>query len=391
MGIKKLTELIEDNAPTSIKTNELKNYFGRIIAIDASTSLYQFLIAMNADVSSALTNQLGETTSHLQGMFYRTIKLISRGIKPIYVFDGSAPVLKSGELAKRKARRKEAKESLSEATEVGTAEDVQKFAKRMITVTRKQNEECIKLLTLMGVPIVQAPCEAEAQCAELVKAGKAWATGSEDMDSLTLGSTVLLRRLFFSDAKKLPILEFELPSVLDGLGLTQDQFIDLGILLGCDYCDSIKGIGPKRAFELIQKHKSLEEIIKHLDKTKYPLPEFFPYPEVRELFKNPNVIPGKDVPNLVWKDPDVDGLNEFLVKEMGFSETRVAQGIEKLKKYKNTSVQTRMDSFITVVKRPVEDKKTPVKKTKTGKPAAKSSKTSAKVSAKKAPARHPNI
>ncbi|KAN0000289.1 hypothetical protein ACTFIZ_000746 [Dictyostelium cf. discoideum] len=377
MGIKKLTDLIEDNAPTSIKTNVLKNYFGRIIAIDASTSLYQFLIAMNADVSSALTNQLGETTSHLQGMFYRTIKLISRGIKPIYVFDGSAPVLKSGELAKRQARRKEAKENLKEATEVGTSEDVQKFAKRVISVTRKQNEDCVKLLTLMGVPIVKAPCEAEAQCAEIVKKGKAWATGSEDMDSLTLGSTVLLRRLFFSEAKKMPILEFELQSVLEGLGLTQDEFIDLSILLGCDYCDSIKGIGPKRAMELIQKHKTIEEIIKHLDKSKYPLPEFFPYPEVRELFKNPNVIPADQLPPFQWKDPDVEGLNKFLVEEMGFSEVRVAQGIEKLKKFKNTSVQSRMDSFITVIKKPEDpnDKKKKVTKTPS-KPSAKTSKKS---------------
>ncbi|EGC36780.1 hypothetical protein DICPUDRAFT_31355 [Dictyostelium purpureum] len=376
MGIKKLTDLIEDNAPTSIKTNLLKNYFGRIIAIDASTSLYQFLIAMNADVSSALTNQLGETTSHLQGMFYRTIKLISKGIKPIYVFDGKPPTLKSGELAKRQAKRKEATDSLKEATEVGTSEDVQKFAKRTISVSRKQNEECIKLLTLMGVPVVKAPCEAEAQCAEIVKSGKAWATGSEDMDSLTLGSTVLLRRLFFSEAKKMPILEFELPSVLEGLGLTYEEFIDLGILLGCDYCDSIKGIGPKRAFELIQKHKTLEEIIKHLDKSKYPIPEFFPYQEVRELFKHPDVIPGDQLPAFQWKDPDVEGLNEFLVKEMGFSDVRVAQGIEKLKKFKNTSVQSRMDSFITIVKKPTDDKKPNSKKvTKTpSKPGAKSNK-----------------
>ncbi|KAN0041630.1 hypothetical protein ACTFIV_004174 [Dictyostelium citrinum] len=377
MGIKKLTDLIEDNAPNSIKTNVLKNYFGRIIAIDASTSLYQFLIAMNADVSSALTNQLGETTSHLQGMFYRTIKLISRGIKPVYVFDGSAPVLKSGELAKRQARRKEAKENLKEATEVGTSEEVQKFAKRIITVTRKQNEDCVKLLTLMGVPIVKAPCEAEAQCAEIVKKGKAWATGSEDMDSLTLGSTVLLRRLFFSEAKKMPILEFELQSVLDGLCLTQDEFIDLSILLGCDYCDSIKGIGPKRAMELIQKHKTMEEVIKNLDKTKYPLPEFFPYPEVRELFKNPNVIPADQLPPFQWNDPDVEGLNKFLVEEMGFSDVRVAQGIEKLKKFKNTSVQSRMDSFITVIKKPEDpnDKKKKVTKTPS-KPSAKTSKKS---------------
>eukprot|EP01132_Coremiostelium_polycephalum_P003234 gene3234-4048_t len=380
MGIKKLTDLIEDNAPGCIKNNQIKNYFGRIIAIDASSSLYQFLIAMHTDTMSSLTNSEGETTSHLQGMFYRTIKLITHGIKPVYVFDGSAPVLKSGELAKRYARRKEAQQSLSEATEIGTSEEVTKFAKRTISVSRKQNQDCIKLLQLMGVPIIQAPCEAEAQCAELTKSGMVWATASEDMDSLTLGSSVLLRRLFFSEARKLPILEFKLSSVLEDLKLSQDEFIDLCILLGCDYCETIKGIGPKRAIELIQKHRTLEEIIKHLDKSKYPIPEFFPYQEVRELFKSPKVTPSGEIPAFQWNEPDIDGLMEFLVKEMGFSEERVQQGIDKLKKHKNTGVQTRMDSFVTIIKRTeepikpnvVSKKKSALKKT--SKPAASTKK-----------------
>eukprot|EP01133_Synstelium_polycarpum_P019474 gene19474-23325_t len=294
MGIKKLTELIENNAPRAIRTSELKHYEGRVVAIDASTSLYQFLIAINPE-GVALTNAAGETTSHLQ-------------------------------------------------------------------VTRKQNEECMKLLTLMGVPIVQAPCEAEAQCAELCKAGKAWATGSEDMDSLTLGATILLRRLSFAEARKLPIMEFELSKVLEGLELTHEQFIDLCIILGCDFCDTIKGIGPKKGYDLIKKHGTIEEIIKHLDKTKYPIPDSFPFEDVRELFKNPLVIPGDEVGNLEWKDPDTEELTKFLVEEMGFAESRVANGIEKLKKHKSTGVQTRIDSFFSVLKRPREEEEAAKKK-----------------------------
>lgn len=95
------------------------------------------------------------------------------------------------------------------------------------------------------------------------------------------------------------------------------KFIDLCILLGCDYCDSIKGIGPKRAVELISEHKNIETIIKKLDPKKYPVPEDWPYKEARELFRNPDVLSGDKV-DLKWTDPDEEGIVEFLVKDKGF-------------------------------------------------------------------------
>merc|ERR1712154_62959 len=263
MGIHGLTKLLGDCAPSSMKENDIKNFFGRKVAIDASMSIYQFLIAVRSD-GSQLTNEDGETTSHLMGMFYRTIRMVENGIKPVYVFDGKPPDMKSGELAKRKERRDEAQKELEKAEEAGDEENVNKFSKRLVKVTKEHNEECKQLLTLMGIPYVDAPCEAEAQCAALVKAGKVYATGTEDMDSLTFGSNVVLRHLTFSEARKLPIKEYNLSRLLEELGLSQDEFIDLCILLGCDYCDSIKGIGPKRAIELIKQHRNIEEILKHI-------------------------------------------------------------------------------------------------------------------------------
>merc|ERR1712142_1180835 len=161
----------------------------------------------------------------------------------------------------------------------GAAEDVEKFNKRLVRVTSKHNEEAKKLLKSMGIPYVDAPGEAEASCAALVKAGKVFATGTEDMDSLTFGSSVVLRHLTFSEARKMPIKEYNLSKILDDLSLTQDEFIDLCILLGCDYCDSIKGVGPKRAIELIKQYRTIEEILKHLDTKKYPVPEDWMYKE----------------------------------------------------------------------------------------------------------------
>ena len=192
-------------------------------------------------------------------------------------------------------RRKEAQEGLENAKETGDAENLDKFSRRTVKVTREQNDDCKKLLKLMGIPYVEAPCEAEAQCAELCRGGKVFAAGSEDMDTLTFGTPVMLRHLTFSEARKMPINEIHLEKVLAGLEMDMEQFIDLCILLGCDYCDSIKGIGPKRAVELIKEHKNIETVIKNLDAKKYHIPEDWPFDEARKLFKTPEVTPAVDI------------------------------------------------------------------------------------------------
>ena len=185
-------------------------------------SIYSFLIAVRSE-GQVLTNEAGEATSHLMGMFYRTIRICDNGIKPLYVFDGAPPKLKSGELAKRVQRKAEAHEAHEEAKETGTAEEVEKFSRRTVRVTREHNEECKKLLRLMGIPYLVAPTEAEAQCAVLARAGKVFAAASEDMDTLTFNTPVLLRHLTFSEQRKEPIQEIQLEKVLEGLGFTQDQ------------------------------------------------------------------------------------------------------------------------------------------------------------------------
>ncbi|KAI9151093.1 Elongation of fatty acids protein 2 [Blastocladiella emersonii ATCC 22665] len=362
MGIQGLTKVLGDHAPSAIKQNDIKNYFGRKVAIDASMSIYQFLIAVRSE-GQQLANEAGETTSHLMGLFYRTVRMMDNGIKPAYVFDGKPPTMKSGELAKRLERRQEAEKNLVEAQEKGDAEQVEKFSRRTVKVSREHNEECKKLLRLMGIPYVEAPCEAEAQCAALAKAGKVYAAGSEDMDTLTFGAPVILRHLTFSEARKMPISEIHLSKALEGLELTNDQFIDLCILLGCDYCDSIRGIGPKRAVDLIKEHGSLEKIIEALDGSKYAVPEDWPYEDARELFKNPEVLDPSEV-NLVWSDPDEEALVEFMCKEKGFAEDRIRNAVKKMQKSKSAGVQGRIDSFFKVAPKPAGDASAASKKRK---------------------------
>ncbi|GAA5939986.1 hypothetical protein JCM1841_000909 [Sporobolomyces salmonicolor] len=382
MGIKGLTALINNFAPTAIKQAEMKTLFGRKVAIDASMSIYQFLIAVRQQDGQQLMNEAGETTSHLMGLFYRTIRMVENDLKPCYVFDGKPPALKSNVLKKRFAGRQEAQEAESEAKETGTVEDVDKLSRRQVKVTKEHNEECRRLLTLMGVPWVEAPSEAEAQCAELCRGGLVYGAGSEDMDTLTFNSPIVLRHLTFSEARKMPIDVISLEDVLKGLELTMDQFIDMCMLCGCDYLEPIKGVGSKTALKLVKEHGSMEDILAHLRKGKNQPPEDWPYEEARELFKKPNVKPASEI-DLQWKAPDVDGLVDFLVREKGFSEDRVRKGADKLKARLSAKQQGRLDGFFTV--KPKDPKAAPAKRKaedKSGK-GSKKAKTDAKGKGKK--------
>lgn len=358
MGIKGLTALINDLAPDAITQSEIKTLFGRKVAIDASMSIYQFLIAVRQQDGQQLMNEAGETTSHLMGFFYRTIRMAENGIKPAYVFDGKPPQLKSGVLAKRFEKRTEAQEEGEEAKEVGTTEDLDKLTRRTVKVTREHNEECRRLLTLMGIPWVIAPSEAEAQCAELCKGGLVYGAGSEDMDTLTFGTPLLLRHLTFSEARKVPINTVNLDKVLAGLDLTMERFIEFCILCGCDYVDPLKGVAAKTALKLIKEHGSLEAVVDHLRETgKNPPPDDWPWAEAKELFVKPDVIKSADI-KLEWNMPDVDGLVEFLVKEKGFDEERVLKGTNKLKLAMTQKQQGRLDGFFKAVpKKPEETSK----------------------------------
>ncbi|XP_016968357.1 flap endonuclease 1 [Drosophila biarmipes] len=343
MGILGLSKLIADLAPQAIRESEMKNFFGRKVAIDASMCLYQFLIAVRSE-GAQLATVNGDPTSHLMGMFYRTIRLLDNGIKPVYVFDGKPPDLKSGELAKRAERREEAEKALKAATDAGDDAGIEKFNRRLVRVTKEHANEAKELLKLMGVPYVEAPCEAEAQCAALVKAGKVYATATEDMDALTFGSTKLLRYLTYSEARKMPVKEFSYEKLLEGLSINSREFIDLCILLGCDYCESIKGIGPKRAIELINNYRDIETILDNLDTSKYTVPENWNYKVARELFIEPEVANAEAI-DLKWVEPDEEGLVKFLCGDRQFSEERVRNGAKKLMKSKQGQTQVRLDSF----------------------------------------------
>lgn len=356
MGILGLAKLIYEKAPGAVRENEMKNYFGRRIAIDASMSIYQFIIAMKGfdnGEGQELANANGDVTSHLNGLWSRTLRMIDEGLKPIYVFDGAPPELKKAELDERKKKAAEAEAAFEKAKEEGDDDAMERLSKRTVRVSRAQIEECKTLLRLMGVPVVQAASEAEAQCCELVKGGKAWAVGTEDMDALTFGAPILLRHLTFSEAKKRPVAEFRIDDVLQQMGFTMDTFIDLCILLGCDYTGKITGIGPQKAFDGLKQHGSIEALVASLDPQRYPVvAENFDFTGARGLFKVPPVVPCDQV-DIAWTAPDADGLRRFLVEEKLFNPARVEAGILRLTKALSRKTQGRLDDFFKPIPRAV--------------------------------------
>jgi len=380
MGIQGLGEVLGDHAPDSVKEHPIKSYFGRKIAVDTSMSLYQFLIAVRPTEGAlnGLIDESGETTSHLQGLLQRTIRMLKNGIKPCFVFDGKPPELKQKLLEKRHERRVKAEEGKKEAIESGNVQAQSKYSKRTVKMSEKHIQEAKKLLQLMGMPVIEAPGEAEAQCVEMARGGLVFAVGTDDMDALTFGAPIQLRYLTFAEIKNRQVAEIHLDKVLEGLEMSMDQFIDFCILLGCDYCDSIRGIGPVRAYEMIKKHESIEGVVENLDQKKYPIPENFDYKVVRQLFIKPDVLPASSI-ELKWTDPDAEGLIQYLVKEKGFSEERVLTAIDSLKHSKSAVVQERLTKYFgEPVKQKKEEKESkeesPKKKAKVEKGKGKSPK-----------------
>jgi flap endonuclease-1 len=325
----------------------LEQLRGQIIAIDAMNSLYQFLSIIRQRDGELLRDSKGRITSHLSGLFYRTANLIEAGIKPVYVFDGEPPKLKLRTVEQRRAVRKEAAREWATALREGRVEEAKKFAQRAGRVDEQMIQQAQTLLGHMGLPWVQAPGEGEAQAAHLVQQGDAWAAASQDFDSLLFGAPTLVRNLAITGKRKLPGKDvyievfpevIELQTLLRELGITQEQLVDIGVLIGTDYNAGIKGIGPKKALELVKEHGSIKQI------TKTELGEKFEVDplEVREIFLKPNITRKY---KLKWGGPDPEGIKEFLCEEHDFSESRVQTGIDRLLKGQREREQVSLEKW----------------------------------------------
>jgi len=326
---------------------ELEQLRGRVVAIDAMNSLYQFLAIIRQRDGEPLRDSKGRVTSHLSGLFYRTTNLIELGVRPIYVFDGKPHRLKRQTIEERTTLRTEAAKEWRAALKAGKIEEARKFAQRAGRLTDEMVAGATRLLDGMGVPYVQAPSEGEAQAAYLVQRGDAWVAASQDFDSLLFGAPVLVRNLTITGKRKLPGKDayvdispelMELQTVLRELGITREQLVDIGVLVGTDFNEGIKGVGPKKALELVKKHGSLENIMRTEVGEKFEVDPL----EVREIFLKPTVTTKY---RIKWSEPDQTKIKEFLCGGHDFSEQRVQSAIDRLLKGKGEREQVRLEQW----------------------------------------------
>lgn len=297
-----------------------------IAAVDANNALYQFLTIIRQPDGTPLMNKDGDVTSHLSGILFRITSFLENGLKPVFVFDGKPPDLKAETVAERREARERAGAAWKEAVRVG---DLETAYRKAVSSTRIDNyviETSHRLLDLMGIPHIQAPSEGEAQAAHMAGQGVVEYVVSQDYDSLLFGAPVLVRNLTVSGKRKfrnrtvtIKPERIILDDFLNSTGISRDDLIKISVLIGTDFNEGIKGVGPKTALKIVTAgmfEETMEE----------KLPGYDPSP-VLDFFSNPPVV-DCGVPE--WRPPDVDGIVVMLCDEFGFSEERVRNALGRL-------------------------------------------------------------
>jgi len=323
----------------------LEDFSGRILAIDAFNTLYQFLAIIRQPDGTPLMDRQGRVTSHLSGLIYRLSNFVAAGIKPVFVFDGEPPRLKARTLVARGEVKQRAEREWREAVEIGDLATARTKAMQTSRLTDEMVGQSKKLLDLLGLPWVQAPAEGEAQASAMARFGSAYAAASQDFDSLLFGSPRLVKNLAISGRRKLPRKdvyvdvqpeEIVLEATLVRLGITREQLVDVGLLIGTDFNEGVKGIGPKKALALIKKHGALQPALAELGV------DIESKEEVRDIFLHPKVI--EDV-EIQFRDPDAEGVRRMLCDEHDFSRDRIDAALEKFGSARSEEKQRSLDSW----------------------------------------------
>lgn len=332
-------------------TISLQSLSGKVIAVDAFNILYQFLASIRQEDGTPLSDFRGNVTAHLSGLFYRNAKLLEAGMRPVYVFDGKAHRFKEKVQSQRKEVKKAAEKKWKEAMALEKYDEAKKYAQATSRLTSPMIEEAKQLLGHMGIPVVQAPSEGEAQAAMMVQQGLAYATASQDYDALMFGSPVLVRNISITGRRKVPrqnryiIVEpekIDLEESLSSLGIDRAGLIMIGLLSGTDFNEGIKGVGPKTALKIVKEHGTLEDVMKYV-KEKYDYQFEVDIQEVFDLFLDP---PYKPPEKLRWSEINEQGISKLLVDEHDFSEERVAKVINDVNEVaKERAAQSKLDQW----------------------------------------------
>ena len=338
MGVD-ISDLIE------AKQISLEDLTGRSIAVDAFNTLYQFLSMIRQRDGTPLMDRDGHVTSHLSGLFFRSAALLEIGIRPVYVFDGEPPELKQKTLQARHEAKVEAEKEWKAAVEVGDLKKALSKATRTSRLTDDMIEDSLELLEAMGIPWIMAPSEGEAQMSHMVSKGDIWAGASQDYDALLFGTPRLVRNLTLAGKRRLPSGKsvdvspeiLTLSDVLSSLKITREQLVDMAILIGTDFNEGIRGIGPKKSYALIQKHGSLEEIEK-AGTVQVPAE----YKDVRDIFLKPDVTDGYTVE---WGKVNDEGVRKVMCDKHSFGVDRINKALAEVAAKQNVATQKSLDGW----------------------------------------------
>jgi len=316
------------------ETLSLGELRGRTLAVDGNAELYQFLALIRLRDGQPLQDTKGRITSHLSGLFYRVTRLIAEhGVNLVFVFDGTPPPLKAREVAKRRAVRRRYEEERDAALARGDTAAAYSKATMTSRLTREMVAEATQLLRLMGVPTVQAPSEGEAQAAHMAATSPGvWAAASKDYDSLLFGAPRLVRFLGIAGKEFLPSQgtfrpivpeTIDLARLLEALRIDRKGLIDLALLVGTDFNEGVKGIGPKKALKLVQQYDRIEAMPSEIRNS---IGEASLVDEVRRIYMQPAVTDDFTVSAF---DPDLDGIVRFLCDEREFGRDRVTAALDR--------------------------------------------------------------
>jgi flap endonuclease-1 len=334
------------------KETEISNFRGKLLCVDAFNILYQFLSSVRQPDGTPLMDDQKRITSHLSGIFYRNISLLSEGMKMVYVFDGTPPDLKYKIHEKRKEGRDVAEERYEKAKDEEDFSGMRRYGSQLLRLNDEMIAESKELLEAMGIAVVQAPGEGEAEAAYLSRIKKeVYAAASQDYDSLLFGAPLLLRNLTLARRRKTysgyvevkPEL-IELEKVLNSLEINLDQLICLGILVGTDYNPKgISGIGQKKALQIVKQYKQPVLIFKEVEEQIQSLDEVdrFDWKEVFELFHKPDVVDAE----FDFKKVDEEKIREILVERHDFSEERVDKQLKRLREIHEERKQKDLDKW----------------------------------------------
>ena len=210
--------------------------------------------------------------------------------------------------------------------EANDMDSAKKLGPQIAEYTPSMVQDTKRLFDLMGVVWIEAPMEAEGEAAILCKRGGVSAVASQDWDTLLYGAPVMIRNLTAHGTKRfgrvLTAERIDLEETLVNLGISKDQFVDLGIMIGTDFHPGFKGVGPKTGIKLIRKFGTLEEVAGYRG---VEVPENIG--EIRNLFHNHPTVEQDPPP---YSSGHEEGIVGMLKDELGFGDGRITKAIERL-------------------------------------------------------------